>query len=161
MLGYFVVFKGMQFQVRKEIKRQIKFSVPEDKLVVLRITKAIEFGNSNEFKRIHKGEFRYKGQMYDIIRTEISGDTTIYTCIHDVKESNLFANLDKYIKEDFEKNNSTKQKANKLNSQINNLFFQITKQQKIILFYKNLFFNEKDNLYCFSYLYPLNKPPTA
>lgn len=122
-LGYFVTFKILQYKIRKEVKRQIKFSIPENQLVNLYIPKSVEFGGDGSFVRIHKGEFRYKGQMYDIIRYEDLGDTTKYTCFHDVKESGLFDNLDKMVRENSP--NNPKQHTNqRLNSIISVLFFE-------------------------------------
>lgn len=45
--------------------------------------------------------------MYDIVGVSYSSDSVIFKCIHDFKESKLFANFDKYLiellKEDFAK----------------------------------------------------------
>lgn len=82
--------------VRHEMKQRIKAGVPESDLVVLKIAKAEE-EDSEIFEREHSREFRYKGEMYDVMRIVQLEDTTIYTCIHDVKESNLFEQLDKMV----------------------------------------------------------------
>jgi len=82
--------------VRHEMKQRIKAGVPEEDLVLLKIAKAEE-QNSEVFERIHSREFRYKGEMYDVIRLEEKGNTTYYTCIHDVKESKLFEQLDEMV----------------------------------------------------------------
>ncbi len=129
-LGYFVTFKILQYKVKKEVKRQIKFSIPENQLVSLYIPKSVEFGNDGSFVRMHKGEFRYKGQMYDIIRYEDLGDVTHYTCFHDVKESGLFDSLDKMVRENLPSN--PKQHSNqKLISLVLLLFYE---RQNVDLF---------------------------
>lgn len=42
--------------------------------------------------------------MYDVVERKYSHDSVFYKCIHDVKESGLFANLDKHINDFVEKN---------------------------------------------------------
>lgn len=98
MCGYFVVYQGMQYAVKKEVKRKIKNSVPVNELHLLKISKQTEAeANPEIFQRIHEGEFRYYGQMYDIVYKMVSVDTTYYHCIHDKEEQKLFAELDKAI----------------------------------------------------------------
>ncbi len=82
--------------VRYEMKQRIKHGIAEEDRLVLKITPEIE-ANPEIFIRIHSREFRYLGEMYDVLKTENSGDTTFYTCIHDVKESGLFKNLDALV----------------------------------------------------------------
>lgn len=82
--------------VRHEMKQRIKAGVPEDERVVIYITPDME-QNAEIFTRIHSREFRLRGEMYDVLSTTIKGDTLIYTCIHDVKESGLFKNLDAMV----------------------------------------------------------------
>lgn len=84
--------------VRHEMKQRIKAGVPEEDLVLLKIAKSEE-ENSDIFERMHSREFRYYGQMYDVMRLKEKGDTTYYTCIHDVKESKLFERLDRMVLE--------------------------------------------------------------
>jgi hypothetical protein len=50
-----------------------------------------------EITWIHSKEFRYRGDMYDILsRTEENGRILLH-CIRDVKESGLFAELDRLV----------------------------------------------------------------
>ncbi len=94
MQGTWLVFKLQQTAIRHEVKQQIKAGVPASDLVVLRIAKVWEETHNARFEREHSKEFRFDGEMYDIISSQDEGDTTVYVCIHDVKESGLFANLD-------------------------------------------------------------------
>lgn len=83
---------------RHEVKQRIKHGVPEEDRVLLKIPLSLEQTENDLFHRVHAGEFRYKGEMYDILKSERHGDTTWYTCIHDVKESGIFKNLDEKVK---------------------------------------------------------------
>lgn len=96
-MGVFIVFKYEQNLVRKEIKRRIKFGVSKNERLLISIPKWMEKIPNKDFKRIHKREFRYKGEMYDILYTKEDKDTTHYIVIHDPKETNLFAQLDEYL----------------------------------------------------------------
>lgn len=97
--GPWIIFKLQQQAIRSQIKQQLKTGVPAEDLVTLRIARAWEEKGNDRFQRIHAGEFRFDGEMYDIVRTEVRGDTTYYTCIHDVRESGLFARLDEMTAE--------------------------------------------------------------
>jgi len=88
------VFKFKQYGIRKAIKKEIKQGIPEADQVKIKIPKSWETDNHPDFQRIHAGEFRYKGQMYDILWYENQGDTTLYGCVWDTKESVLFSQLD-------------------------------------------------------------------
>jgi hypothetical protein len=95
--GTYLVFKHRQFNIRKEIKRQIKWGASEDDLVLLKIPRELEEKPNKQFKRIHSREFRFEGEMYDIVRQEARGDTTWYWCIWDEEETALFAGLDEAL----------------------------------------------------------------
>lgn len=102
MQGTWIVFKLQQTAVRYEVKQQIKAGVPESDLVTLRIAKVWEETPNARFEREHSKEFRFDGEMYDIIRSRDEGDTTVYICIHDVKESGLFADLERLTEEEID-----------------------------------------------------------
>jgi hypothetical protein len=46
----------------------------------------------------HAREFEYQGEMYDIIRSETIGDTMLYWCYHDRKETKLRKDLSVLLK---------------------------------------------------------------
>lgn len=98
-VGFYGTFIIQQRQTRKEIKRLIKQGVPEEKL-----TKLSFDPSSDEYKQlvwVKKNEFRYNGQMFDIVRQSTDENGIIhYACINDKQEEMLFANLDDYIDND-------------------------------------------------------------
>lgn|GEM_PF-367161 len=87
-MGYYFLFELNKHLARQEIQTLIQRH--PKKLMVLTI---VNVANDKEFQWIHKKEFRYKGEMYDIVREVKSGQTTVFICLHDVKESKLFAGL--------------------------------------------------------------------
>lgn len=90
---HFLFLKYQQNSIRKEIKTQIKKGVPDEDLVYFKFFKSDpEFRNLNWTKP--NKEFRYNNEMYDVVYSKIKGNIIEYKCIHDVKESGLFENLD-------------------------------------------------------------------
>lgn len=120
-VGYYIVFKTSQLKVKSEIKKLIKSSVPEDQLVVFRLSPE----NQNDFEWIHSKEFRYKGNMYDIVRkTVISASETDLYCIHDVQETGLFAHLDFLVKQAMNHDKNASKSSTLLSVYFSMLYFQ-------------------------------------
>ena len=93
--AYYFVFKLRQEKVRKEIKMMLKAGVPDGELSVIRHAE----DNAHEFRWIHSREFRYKGVMYDVVKSEIAPDgARLLYCVTDHQETLLFANLDRMTK---------------------------------------------------------------
>lgn len=104
--GFFLVFKIKQYYVRQEIKHRIKQGVPDDELILITVTPAIQHKLEWEFEWEDEKEFRYEGMMYDVVKTEVIDETTIaYYCISDEQETTLFANLDEQVKKNRDINN--------------------------------------------------------
>lgn len=97
--SYLFVFVIPRAQIRAEIKERLGGAYKEEDLVLVKIPLALERGASPVFQRFHDREFRYKGRMYDVARSEQHGDTTWYYCIFDEKETELYAELDDLIDE--------------------------------------------------------------
>lgn len=89
-MGYFPLLELNKFLIQKEIKELLVAN--PSKLAVVRI---VNPENDPSFQRIHQGEFRYKGRMYDIASESSDGYTTTFLCIHDKKEDNLFKGIKK------------------------------------------------------------------
>lgn len=89
----FGIFRYRQANIRKDIKRAIKEGVPKDQLVDFIFHTQEESWINLDWTKPEK-EFRFNNQMYDIIETRKSNDTIFFKCIHDVKESGLFQQLD-------------------------------------------------------------------
>lgn len=109
LAGYFLIFTVQRFEIHHVIKQQLKAGIPEGELVLLKIPKNLEEKTNSLFQRIHEREFRYDGSMYDVVRQETHGDTTWYYCLSDEKETQLFANLDEFVKREVKQ--QTKRKA--------------------------------------------------
>jgi len=99
-VGYTCSFFILRYKLKKEIKKLIKSSLSEKDLEVIRINKT-ELQNI-KWKERGK-EFVYKNNMYDIVKIENRGDCTVYYCINDKKEKELFSDLDNYVNNNMKK----------------------------------------------------------
>lgn len=121
IVGYFLAFSVVKYQVRKEIKKQIKLGLPESELTFLHIAKSDE----DELSWVESGkEFIYKDQMYDVVRVESKQDTTIYQCIKDTQEDALFAHLGDHVQKHIAENKPMKNNgAKKLGQHVIKIYF--------------------------------------
>lgn len=103
IVGYYPLFKADQWLVRREIKRRIKESVPADELHQFQFLKS-DVPHLDWVKP--KKEFRLDGHMYDVVTKVEKGDSTYFSCINDVKETQLFAHLDELTKKQSESGNT-------------------------------------------------------
>lgn len=96
--GYYPLFKLEQWQVRKEVKRRLKSTVPSGEL------HTIDAGSPLVWHREGK-EFQYGGYMYDIVRTDTLDGKVRYHCINDREEQALFAKLDQMVQDEMDHGN--------------------------------------------------------
>jgi hypothetical protein len=89
-IGYYFLFEMSRQKARNEMQTTIqRHSL---RIVTLSIA---DIGNDREFQKINDKEFRYKGVMYDLVQASKIGNTTVFYCFHDVKESKLFSGLER------------------------------------------------------------------
>lgn len=152
------MFKARQIQVKSEIKRVMKSTVPADQLVVIRLSPA----NRHEFRWIHSREFRLKGNMYDVVRKVAvsSGETDLY-CINDREESILFANLDKWVKEAMNDGKGGQKAGKVLAGFFAGLFPPPACLIEIFAEIQVILFPDKPNLYVWSPATILTPPPRS
>jgi len=119
--GTFISFKAQQHSIRREIKSKIKKSVPENELILLSF-----HPSSKEYSQldwIEGHEFRYQGQMFDMVRQTTGKDGLIhFYCINDTQEEILFAHLDEYVKNHVS-NTSNRHNTKKVQKGVKDLFF--------------------------------------
>lgn len=96
----FGMFELFRADFRAEAARLINEGVSEHNQVVLSF-------NNNEFKNHetqvdwkNDDEFRFEGKLFDVIRTEIIGDSVFIYCIYDKDDTKLFSVLDNMIEDD-------------------------------------------------------------
>ena len=124
--GTLVIFELQRFQIRREVKQHLKAGVEKIDLVLLKIPIILEQQPNKNFRRIHKGEFRYRGRMYDIVRQENHGETTWYYCISDEEETQLYASLDDMVTKEMNRNKQRQEQNEKLRHLRNQFCFNFT-----------------------------------
>lgn len=110
-VGEYLAVKATQWDIRGEVKSRIKAGVPSEELVVVKILKKEP---PREFIRRNAREFSYQGRMYDIVSQEERGDSIIYLCIFDERETALYANIEQQIKDQLAHNPERQQQQKEL-----------------------------------------------
>ena len=71
--GYYLYFRYLQRQIQQEVKTEIRKGLQEEELSV--IVSPVHGSQDILWTKKDK-EFRYKGSMYDVVRTEVRGQKT-------------------------------------------------------------------------------------
>ena len=124
--GTYIWLKHELKITRKELKKQLIEGLDNRDLVTL---KFVKYRIKCELKFEHPKEFEYHGEMYDVVKSETKGDTIIYNCWWDNKETKLNKQL-AHLMDDILGSNP----QNKEN------------QKRLVNFYKSLFYKNIDNL---------------
>ena len=103
-----------------EAREQVCRNLPNNKLT--RISDIAGRDRNIHWKEKGK-EFRYNGNMYDVVRTLKKGDTTIYYCYADVRESKLISEIDKQVNDYLKAHPTESQKGNNLLKKVMGLFY--------------------------------------
>ncbi len=93
---YYPVTHYHRGQIRREMKRRIKSEIPENQLHIITVQNTDD--PSITWMKDGK-EFRYKGMMYDIVKSRKTDSTIEYYCINDIEETILFDQLDQKVQE--------------------------------------------------------------
>ena len=113
-LGYFIVFKSMQLAVRNEIKANIKNSIPEEDLFLIKLTNDEMKSGKSGFRKINDSEFFFFGKLYDIVKVKKNADTNYFYCINDAKEEQLYAALGSHVERQTDQSSPVNQKTSNL-----------------------------------------------
>ncbi len=90
ILGYIIVFKITEIEVKRELKSKIKSS----ELHLISFSK----NDFDQINWIEEGkEFILNNNMYDIVKKETSDKMVLLYCIDDKQETQLFSNLEEHI----------------------------------------------------------------
>ncbi|MES2139220.1 MAG: hypothetical protein V4511_05900 [Bacteroidota bacterium] len=156
-MGYFIAFKAVHYQIKKEIKAEIKRKVNPAELTVIVINRQ----QINQIDWYETGkEMYHDGKLYDIVRNTENDTSIIYYCINDKQEEELFAHLDEHINAHIAANKPLKNKSTKkLADNIVKLYFS-NKSSHSFNSYTHI--TEQFPGACFTYLSPtlkINPPP--
>lgn len=157
MAGYFIAFKSFQYQIKKEIKAEIKRNVNPNELTAIVIDK--KQINKIDWQQEGK-EMYYKGKLYDVVRLTKNDTSITYYCINDKQEELLFANLEEHIAAHIAANKPIKnQGSKKLADKFAKLYFLNEELTKFNIVSFNLTQLSSTNLNYRSTLIETDSPP--
>ena len=97
IIAFYPIFFLVQYGLKETIKQKLKQSIPESELTVI----SVKEGDGKSIEWLDRKEFRYRDNLYDIVKKKVDKDGTIhFYCINDSKEKKLFAGLDKQLQND-------------------------------------------------------------
>ncbi len=108
-------------KIRKEVKQRIIEGISRDELQFLSFT---TWQARQLLKWEHSNEFEYQGEMYDVVATEVCGDTVKYWCWWDNKESRLNKLMTAMLSDKWQNNPLKKENQKQLSQFLNGLFYQ-------------------------------------
>jgi hypothetical protein len=115
----YLMFHQQRKQIKRELKRKLIAGI--DRAELVHLTFSLKEKENLEWE--HSKEFNYNGQYYDVIETEIQGDSVTYICWLDYEETHLYKKLDEMLVKAFG-NDATQQKNTKrLNDFFKSVYF--------------------------------------
>lgn len=123
LIGTWGVFEYQKKQLTKEVKRRIIAGIDKKELVLLKFTEAEA---QSQLVWEHHEEFAYRGEMYDIVETEIRADTVYYWCWWDSEETRLNQELGRQVASLLEDNRQKQENTGRLIRFFKSLFFEKT-----------------------------------
>ena len=160
-LGTYTWLQYQKHQTKEMVKRHILTQVDKNELVTLTFSTA---ETATELRWEHDSEFEYKGQMYDIVETQINGDSISYICWWDHQETALNLQLQQIVEKTFGNDPQNHQKQDDLTNFYKSLYFAPFRANDLLspvfCFYnlKSSFFYRK-SIYLPFYNTPLGPPP--
>jgi hypothetical protein len=102
IVGYLAVFSVVQYRIRSEVKKMLKANLPDNQLQHLSFHTASLQRGTYTLQWVEDHEFRFRGQMFDIVSTIVIGDTTTFICLNDVQEERLNDQLAGHVQQQME-----------------------------------------------------------
>ena len=157
---YILIYKSFEIKYKKEVKQIIKAGIPQEQLIMFAFHKSIYYKEISNFKWTKKNEFRYKSEMYDIIKTENRNDSVYFYCFHDLKESDLFKNLDFAVYNYLQRNPSKNKEMFSLLTSFNQFYFtEFNNYLNQTKPYKDIIYTFVSNITLEGFILPSNPPP--
>ena len=98
--------------------------------------------------------------MYDIIKTENRNDSVYFYCFHDLKESDLFKNLDFAVYNYLQRNPSKNKEMFSLLTSFNQFYFtEFNNYLNETKPYKDIIYTFVSNITLEGFILPSNPPP--
>ena len=137
------IFLYLQYEkkvVRREVKWKMIAGLDQEELVLLKFSKE---QTETELRWEHSKEFEYKDQMYDIVSTEIKGDSIFYRCWWDHEETALNKRLKKLVVKAFDQDENKRDAHLNLHVYLWSFFYteildwEMIPSQKVFIVYED------------------------
>ena len=158
IIGYYFLFGILLKANKNEVGRSIANDKDQKCMETIVIKKGAD-KLSKDFEFIDKKEFRYKGNLYDIVKKDTKGDSIYFYCINDKKEKHLLANRNNHIKNHSEMEGPLPGKENKtvkielVKDYFFNLFATNNYRKK-----ESILYSQSDSFYT-SFIKDITSPP--
>jgi hypothetical protein len=155
-IGFLAVHQALSAYYKYLGMKQVEKPSEKELIELLIFNKKDILSNRIDFRWIHSREFKYNGDMYDIVEKKETNDQLIVYCINDTKE--------KKLEEEFEKRVRKNSSGDKNRPNINNINFNFlsepaqTEGLNLCLVFRVEFFCFDTNLYK-SFLTDTPSPP--
>ena len=154
--GTYILYKHQKRLIRKEIKHKIIAGIDKSELVLINVHNSkIEIDLEWE----HSKEFEYKGEMYDVVSRETSGDTTSFWCWWDYDETSLNKQLTASLSKALGHDTKTKNTQNRLQNFLKALYFEDNSKSDFNSFKENEHNSQYLANYFERYSSPAKPPP--
>ncbi len=108
-------------EVRETVKQLLLAGVDQEELVLFKFTQSES--ELLDWKKDH--EFAYQGQMYDVVSSEVIGDSIYYWCWWDEAESKIERQIEELTAMLFHQSPENQQKQARLHDFYKNLFHKL------------------------------------
>ena len=98
----FGMFEFFQEKHRMQVKDLIKNGIPDNRQVIFVLEKSAYENMQTGIDWKDFDEFRFDGEMYDILGTDVKGDSVYLYCLLDSDETGLYTILDRIIEKETE-----------------------------------------------------------
>ena len=138
------IFLYLQYEkkvVRREVKWKMIAGLDQEELVLLKFSKE---QTETELRWEHSKEFEYNEQMYDIVSTEIKGDSIFYRCWWDHEETALNKRLKNLVVNAFDQDENKRDAYMHLQVYLWSFFYteildwEMIPSQKVFIVYQDI-----------------------
>ncbi|MGA0555549.1 hypothetical protein ACO2Q8_02790 [Larkinella sp. VNQ87] len=89
--GTYSLLHVQKFRVKQQVAERLAAGENESRLVLLKLAVSEV---KTQLRWEHEREFEYRGQMYDVVETILTGDSVLYRCWWDQEETRLNHHLE-------------------------------------------------------------------
>ena len=113
--GAYFVFKFQQTELKLEMKHYLSLHPENPSITTFEFT----LSKADQLQWEDENEFKYKGEMYDVITRKVVGDKLVIQCIADKKETKLLKSFEEIMKH---QSRGSKNRTMALHQLLHNLF---------------------------------------